>query len=771
MIDCFLPIGGANEIGASAYFISLDGINILLDCGARLKGEELCPDYERLLQEITDFSEIDLILISHAHYDHIGSFARISGLAPNAEIIATDDTKQLISMQLLDFGRISRRKESDRVKNERYRLAQALLSRIHVRPVMRPFELKQNKIKITFMPAGHMPGAVMIYIETSNHRVLYSGDFSVRTMFGQNGMRLLPDIEPDVFLLNAPNTYMSRTEWEKELSNASKYEIESDHYLRLEKTIRENIQHRNIYLYSRSIPKHLDMLYFLRESFSEIPIVLEPKSRAIADKLTEMGYAVYGENIRASEELPKERCIIVGQETSRLGCVAVSFDGYSLHASPGETLELVRKVGAKKVFVLHVQPDVRKKSLADVLREMGEDIFAVQAENGIKYYLEREKPMKHEQILQDVLQKNLLTANEQLKEVHGKQSMEWAAIYGSLLYPGKHPREAYEQLQKTFVREYSISYGDYRDVLRNVNLDNEERRNYVIDLVGQGITLLKRALDGDKNAIEKYAAFTEDLAPRDRKNHKMFFIGKYMVAFLILIDPDLKNDTYRPIVITFGARYCDRLLRNIRDRLLKEYGMSRRKRSARDVLQKTEKALLESTEAAVEFTAGGELERLRFENNNYKSSLEVVQSTLDELNETIDETAADAKNAAITSFYATMNSDKYGNLLDSIELVERRLAVLKEQKVKVPPQLMPLTIVFKQLLRFIKECGITPIDVTGREFTTEVEGLADYTYIGEAYSKEGEQKTVVVERPGWKFGDTVITLPTVREKEDEGSIR
>lgn len=770
MIDYFLPIGGANEIGASAYFLSLDGINILLDCGARLKGEELCPDYDRLLQEITDFSEIDLILISHAHYDHIGSFARISGLAPNAEIIATDDTKQLISMQLLDFGRISRRKESDRVKNERYRLAQALLSRIHVHPVMRQFGLKQNKIKITFMPAGHMPGAVMIYIETSNHRVLYSGDFSVRTMFGQNGMRLLADIEPDVFLLNAPNTYMSRTEWEKELSNASKYEIQSDHYLRLEKTIREAIQHRNIYLYSRSIPKHLDMMYFLRESFSEIPIVLEPKSRAIADKLTEMGYAVYGENIRASEELPKERCIIVGQEISRTGCVAVSFDGYSLHASPLETLELVKKVGAKKVFVLHVQPDVRKKSLADVLRETDEDIFAVQAENGIKYYLERKKQMKHERILQEVLQKERETANEQLKDGNGKLTMEWVAVYGSLLYPGKHPKEAYEQLQKTFVKEYLISYSDYVDVLRNVNLDSEERRNYVADLVGQGVTLLKKALDGDKNAIDKYAAFTEDLAPRDRKSRKIFFIGKYMVTFLILIDPDLKNDMYRPIVITFGARYCDRLLRNIRDRLLDEYGMSRRRRTARDVLQKTEKALLESTEAAVDFTAGDELERLRFANNNYKNSLELVQSRLDELKETIDETAADAKNAAVASFYATMNSDKYGNLLDSIELVERRLTVIKEQKIKILPQLMPLTIVFKQLLRFIRECGITPIDVTGREFTTEVEGLADYTYIGEAYSKEGEQKTVVVERPGWKFGDAVITLPTVREKEDEGSI-
>jgi molecular chaperone GrpE (heat shock protein) len=183
-------------------------------------------------------------------------------------------------------------------------------------------------------------------------------------------------------------------------------------------------------------------------------------------------------------------------------------------------------------------------------------------------------------------------------------------------------------------------------------------------------------------------------------------------------------------------------------------------------LQKTEKALTESTEAAADFAAGNELEQLRFMNNNYRNSLELVQAMLDELNETIDETAADAKKAAIASFYSTMNSAEYGNLLDSLELVDRRLAALKEQKIPVPPQLLPLTIVFKQLLRFIKDCGISPIDTTGREFVTEAEGLAEYTYVGDAYSEEGEKKTVVVERPGWKFEDTVISLPTVREKEE-----
>ena len=386
MSDYMIPLGGGNEIGASAYFLSIGGLRVLLDCGARQSGEELYPDYERLLRELTDFSEIDLILISHGHYDHIGSFLKIAMLAPNAEIIATRDTKSLISLQLLEFGRVSRRSESERIKNERFRLAQAAMARIQEMPVMSPFVRKG--CRITLLPAGHMPGAVMVYLESPEHRILYSGDFSVRSMFGLNGMRMLPEIKPDVLLLNAPNTYLTPEEWREQLACTGNKRCGAGHSVWLEREIRRNLAAGNqVYLYSRGVPKHLDLFYFLQDAFPEVPVILEPKSRVVADALADMGYAVYGNQTRTCGRVPDGGSIIVGQETARAGCVPLSFDNYSLHASPPETVRFAEQTGAKTIFLLHVRPDFRKESPAYAMKLGGADAEVTQAENGKKYEL------------------------------------------------------------------------------------------------------------------------------------------------------------------------------------------------------------------------------------------------------------------------------------------------------------------------------------------------------------------------------------------------
>lgn len=766
MSDFFIPLGGGNEIGASSYYLSIGGIHILLDCGARLKGEELYPDYERLLYEINDYDDIDIILISHAHYDHIGSIAKIVSLASKAEIITTESTKKLICTQLLEFGRISRHAESEKIRNERYRNAQLLMERIHTRPVMKSFFIRG--CKFTLFPAGHMSGAVMINIEMANQNILYTGDFSVTSMFGINGMNLPEEIHPEILLMNMPNAYQKKKVWDS-LTDKKDSSESVNSYSDLKNRIKKNLQmNRNVYLISRSIPKHLDLFYFLNTFFPEIPVYLEPQSRKIADTLSNMGYQIYTPNIHISEKFSEKVGIIIGQKQKKPGCISVLFDKYSLHASVAETLSFIRKIHPNYLYMLHVYPTDGKVSLKYALENTESDMHVIQTENREKYYLKRTGKMKYGRIYQTVMEEELKIAEEQLKEYkkgRNKSTYEWITVYGSLVYPGLHPHEVYDKLQDIFIKESGISYDDYCNLLHSSNLNNEEKRRYVLSVVESGITLLKKALDGDKESILKFSEFTETLERRDRKNGRYYFIGKYMIVFMLFIDPEFKSNRYQLVACTFGARYCNKLLRNIRNRLIKENGLTRKKKSARDVLIETENVLSESAKAEG-MAVGDEYEQLQFKYINCKNSLELVQAMLDELNETVDETAAEAKKAAIVSFYTSMNSDIYGHLLDSIELVDRRLVLLKENKVKVVPQLLPLTIVFKQLSNFIKDSGIIPIDTTGREFFAEVEELAEYTYIGTPFSADDQKKKVIVEKPGWKYGNVVISLPTIREKEE-----
>jgi len=66
----FINLTRRTEIGANSYYLEIGGHPIILDCGMHPKsaGEDALPGFKPIADR-----QIEAILISHAHQDHIGT--------------------------------------------------------------------------------------------------------------------------------------------------------------------------------------------------------------------------------------------------------------------------------------------------------------------------------------------------------------------------------------------------------------------------------------------------------------------------------------------------------------------------------------------------------------------------------------------------------------------------------------------------------------------------------------------------------------------------
>lgn len=207
-------LGGVSTVTGSKYLVEALGKKIMVDCGLfqglkrlRLLNRDSLP---------TKVSEIDLVLLTHAHLDHTGYLPMLLKSGFKREILGTGPTLEIAEIILKDSAKIN--EEAAKHANEggysKHSPAKPLYNLKDVQRTLLHFkEIECDKwiplfdaIKVRFQYNGHILGATFIELDIMGKRLVFSGDIG-----RQNDLLLSPPKRPEkADILAVESTYGDR---------------------------------------------------------------------------------------------------------------------------------------------------------------------------------------------------------------------------------------------------------------------------------------------------------------------------------------------------------------------------------------------------------------------------------------------------------------------------------------------------------------------------------------------------------------------------------
>jgi cleavage and polyadenylation specificity factor subunit 3 len=170
-------LGGAREIGANSTYLGLGGDHgLLLDAGLHPKrhGRAALPAFDAAPGEVEE------ILISHAHLDHVGALPAALRRFPRSRVYMSGPTSLLAVRMLRNAVSISRSHASS-PEDVLYGESQVewVEQVLRTQDPGRTFALGHiagEAPQVTFFSSGHLLGACGVLVEHRGRRLFYSGD-------------------------------------------------------------------------------------------------------------------------------------------------------------------------------------------------------------------------------------------------------------------------------------------------------------------------------------------------------------------------------------------------------------------------------------------------------------------------------------------------------------------------------------------------------------------------------------------------------------------
>ena len=207
-------LGGAGTVTGSKYLIDTGSHRILVDCGL-FQGYKLLRERNWAPFPVKP-SDIDAVVLTHAHLDHSGYLPLLVKKGFAGPIICTHATLKLCELILLDSGHLM---EADaRYANERgfskHKPALPLYDQNDAQRSLGSFKTHgfHETVQVTkdctalFRPAGHILGAATVELDCAGTRIIFSGDLGRYN----DAMMVDPEPVPRADYLIVESTYGNR---------------------------------------------------------------------------------------------------------------------------------------------------------------------------------------------------------------------------------------------------------------------------------------------------------------------------------------------------------------------------------------------------------------------------------------------------------------------------------------------------------------------------------------------------------------------------------
>ena len=298
---------------------------------------------------------------------------------------------------------------------------------------------------------------------------------------------------------------------------------------------------------------------------------------------------------------------------------------------------------------------------------------------------------------------------------------------------------------------YDLTSDEVIQIFRNRKVANPQERRELWQWAREVAALFIGAMKGKKESYEKFEKKRKESVRQNSKRHDS---QERIVAIMIYeIYPEIDIFKDKSNLHLLGNTFARYFFLDMADVVGEVYSFAQ-------VRQEKKKGADGKQEKQITYEQA--IRRIDQLENLLERSNTMLQDLQDEFTEQLEA----SKVRELADFFARLNSEKYGCILDELLVVRKGIDELRKNNYELPIEINGLLIMVKKLIQFVRDSHIEPIMKTNSIREVIAADVEFCNYEGTPFIVPEEKKKVIVVSPGWIYKDKELQISRPKVKEE-----